>query len=356
MRLRFSNARIFVCFFAVAACASAASAQGFSDRSDAEFALLGPRIESGLIWDVERRRDEAICKLSESDVRQKTRKSSAAVQKAAMDVWSEARIRCSLRKAGVEPGLQGFHVSAGVGGQFDLNASTETGLIGSAGVYDPKNLATSKAGLSSSGVIGQIGIGYDWNVKNLLSPLRMPGVRPDGFVGVNLDVTFGGGSAKVQGIPGIVPFIAPGVASMDTLKFRSDVSIDFTGRVGAYVSPSTAVYVLGGVTASSITFKYDCSATGFCGGVGPVTPAFVSEQTKWTYGGVFGFGAETKVTEWLGARTQSIDAAAMSLYIEYRAHFLQPVTLDAGTLPTRYTSQQVDLSNQTVVAGARIRF
>ena len=304
-----------------------------------------------------RRRDDDICQLSEADIRQKVRKKSAAVQKAAFDVWSEAKIRCGARKLGVDVGFQGFHVSAGVGGQFDLSASTQTSAIGSPGGFDPVS-ADNKAGLKYSGVIGQIGIGYDWNMRNLFTPTRTPGVRPDGFVGVNLDVTFGGGSATVQGIPGIVPFLAPGVASMDRLKFRNDVSIDFTGRIGTYITPMTGVYVLGGVTASSITFKYDCTAGGFCGGIGPVTNAFVSEQSKWTYGGVVGVGAETKVAEWLGARgtAQSIDAAAMSLYIEYRAHLLQPVDIGAGTLDTRYISQHIDFSYQTVVAGARIRF
>ena len=357
MRFRFWNARILFSLFAIAAFSAAASAQSFGDRSEAEFALLGPRFESGLIWDVERRRDDDICKLSEADVRQKVRKKSTAVQKAAFDVWSEAKIRCGARKLGVDVGFQGFHVSAGVGGQFDLSASTQTSAIGSPGGFDPVS-ADNKAGLKYSGVIGQIGIGYDWNMRNLFTPTRTPGVRPDGFVGVNLDVTFGGGSATVQGIPGIVPFLAPGVASMDRLKFRNDVSIDFTGRIGTYITPMTGVYVLGGVTASSITFKYDCTAGGFCGGIGPVTNAFVSEQSKWTYGGVVGVGAETKVAEWLGARgtAQSIDAAAMSLYIEYRAHLLQPVDIGAGTLDTRYISQHIDFSYQTVVAGARIGF
>lgn len=358
MRCRFWNARFIFAFLAISTFTGTASAQSFSDRSDAEFALLGPRIESGLIWDVERRRDEVICKLTKTEVQRLTRKKSAAVQQAAMDVWNEARLRCEGRKLGIDVGFQGFHVSGGVGGQFDLNASTDTNSIGSAGVFDPNNKALSKVGLSSSGVVGQIGIGYDWNIKNLLSPTRMPGVRSDGFVGVNLDVTFGGGSATVQGIPGIVPFIPAGVASMDRLTFRKDVSVDFTGRIGTYLTPMTGVYVLGGVTAASVTFKYSCMDTGFCGGIGPVTPAFVSEQSKWTYGGVIGAGAETKVGDWLRARgtAQTIDAAAMSLYIEYRAHIMQPVDIDAGTLPTRYTSQRIDPSFQDVIVGARIRF
>lgn len=314
-------------------------------------------MESGLIWDVERRRDEAICKLTQTEVQRLTRKKSAAVQQAAMDIWKEAYLRCEARKLGVDPGFRGFHVSAGVGGQFDLNSSTETNSIGSAFVFDPKNPALSKVGLSQSGVVGQFGIGYDWNVRNLFSPTVTPGVRPDGFVGVNLDVTFGGGTATVQGIPGIVPFLAPGMASMDTLKFRNNVNIDFTGRIGTYLTPMTGVYILGGIAASSVTFKYDCPATGFCGAA-PATMPFVSEQSAWTYGGVVGFGAETKVAEWLKSRgtVQSIDAAAMSLYIEYRAHIMQPVDIDAGSLPTRYTSQHIDPSFQTVIGGARIRF
>ena len=345
----------FVAVFSLIIFSGAASAQSFGDRSDAEFALLGPRMESGLRWDVERRRDDDICKLSEADVRQKVKKKSAAVQKAAFDVWSEAKIRCGARKFGVEPGLQGFHVSGGIGGQFDLNASTDTNLIGSASVYDPKS-GLSKTGLSSSGVIGQIGIGYDWNMKNLLLPTRTPGVSPDGFVGVNLDFYFGSNSATVQGIPGIVPFIPAGVASMDTLRFRNDLTIDFTARVGTYITPSTGIYVLGGLSAALIKFKYDCTDAGFCGGVAPVTPAFSSEQSKWTYGGVFGFGVETKVSGWSPGITQTLDAAAMSIYLEYRAHVLQPVTIDAGTLPTRYTSQEIDFGNQIIMGGARIRF
>lgn len=357
MRMRFWNARFLFAVFAISTFPVAASAQTFGERSDAEFALLGPRMESGLIWEVERRRDEAICNLTEADVRKRTRKSSAAVQKAAMDVWSDARVRCSLRAAGVLSGLEGFHLSAGVGGQFDLNASTQTGAIGSPGGFDPVS-PDNKAALRSSGVIGQIGIGYDWTIRNLFSPFRTPGVRSDGFVGVNLDVNFGGGSATVQGVPGIVPFIPAGVAVMDTLKFRNDVSIDFTARIGTFITPMTAVYVLGGVNASSISFRFECTTGGFCGGVAPVTPAFVAEQSKWAFGGVVGFGAETKVAEWLGSRgtVQSIDAAAMSIYVEYRAHLLQPVTIDAGSIPTRFTSQDVDFSNQIVTAGARIRF
>lgn len=364
MRFRFWNARSLFAFLAVSTFSGTASAQSFSDRSDAEFALLGPRIESGLIWDVERRRDAAICALTETEVRQKTRKSTAAVQQAALEVWKDAKLRCEARKFGVEPGyrlgydgsLQGFHASAGIGGQFDLNASTDTNVIASALAIDPKS-AASKTGLSSSGVAGQVGIGYDWNVKNLLSPARMSGTRPDGFVGVNLDVTFGGGTATVQGIPGIVPFLAPGVASMDTLRFRNNVTVDFTGRIGAYLTPQTGAYLLGGISATSVSFKYDCPAAGFCG-VAPATPAFASEQSAWTYGGVIGAGVETKISEWLRARgaVQSIDAAAMSLYVEYRAHIMQPVDIDAGTLPTRYTSQRIDPSFQTVMGGARIRF
>ena len=360
MRCRFWNAKFFLSLFAIAIFASAASAQDFRDRSDAEFALLGLRIESGLRWDIERRHDETICKLLKSEVQQRTRKKSPAVQQAALDLWNEAKQRCEARKLGIEPnpGFQGLYASAGVGGQFDLNASTDTNSIGSAGVYDPNNKALSKVGLSSSGVVGQIGIGYDWNIKNLLNPARTPGVRYDGFVGIKLDVTFGGGSATVQGIPGIVPFIPAGVATMDRLTFRKDVSVDFTGRIGTYLTPMTGVYVLGGVTAASVKFKYECTDAGFCGGIGPVTPAYVSEQSKWTYGGVIGVGAETKVGDWLRARgtVQTIDAAALSLYVEYRAHIMQPVDIDAGTLPTRYTSQRIDPSFQDVIVGARIRF
>jgi hypothetical protein len=309
--------------------------------------LLGPRIESGLIWDVERREDESICALSESQVRARVARQSRAVQKAAFDIWSEAKLRCELRKFGF---VNGFHVSVGVGGQFDINSSTETQSIGSAGLFDPTNFADRKAGLSSSGVVGQIGIGYDWNKPNLFSGMRTPGTRTDGFVGVNLDVTFGGGSGSIQGIPGIVPFLTPGVASTDTLRFKNDLNLDFTGRIGAYISPKSVVYGLGGLSVSSVNLRYDC--LGFCA-VQPATPAFSADTTKWTYGGVIGAGFETQV-DWLPKTTPM--NAATSFYVEYRAHFLAPVTLDVGSLATRSTSQQVDLNYQTMIAGARIRF
>ena len=245
----------------------------------------------------------------------------------------------------------GFHVSVGAGGQFDINSSTQTQSIGSAGILDPVNLANQKAGLSSGGVIGQFGIGYDWHKPYLFSGFGTPGTSLGGFVGLNLDVTFGGGSKSIAGIPGIVPFLAPGVASTDTLKFRNDVNIDFTGRIGTYISPKSAVYALGGLSISSVTLKYDCF--GFCAAA-PATPAFSAEMTKWTYGGVIGAGFETRV-DWFPP-VLGIDAAATSLYLEYRAHFLAPVTIDVGSLPTRSTSQRVDMDIQTITAGARIRF
>lgn len=200
-------------------------------------------------------------------------------------------------------------------------------------------------------MIGQIGFGYDWNKPNLFSGMRTPGTRADGFVGVNLDVTFGGGSRSIQGIPGIVPFLTPDVASSDTLRFRNDVNFDFTGRIGAYVSPTSAVYALGGPSVSSVNLRYSCF--GFCA-VMPATPAFSADTTVWTYGGVIGAGLEMQV-DWL-SKVAPIKSAAPSLYVEYRAHFLQPVTLDVGSLAIRFTSEQVDMSDQTVIAGARIRF
>jgi len=141
-------------------------------------------------------------------------------------------------------------------------------------------------------VAWQIGLGYDWNRPNLFSGFRPPGTRADGFVGVNLDVTFGGGSGSIQGIPGIVPFLTPDVAGSDTLRFRNDVNFDFTGRIGAYVSPTSAVYALGGLSVSSVNLKYSC--VGFCA-VMPATPAFSADTTMWTYGGVVGAGFETQV-------------------------------------------------------------
>jgi hypothetical protein len=346
MRLRIWNA-VIVSSFGLLVLISPALAQ-IDVYSDAKFALLGPRFDSGLIWDVERREDESICALSESQVRTRVARKSQAAQKAAYDIWSEAKLRCQLRKYGF---VSGFHASVGVGGQFDINSSTETQSIGSAGILDPINFADRKAGLSSGGVVGQFGIGYDWNKQNLFSGVRTPGTRADGFVGVNLDVTFGGGSRSIEGIPGIVPFLAPGVASTDTLKFKNDINIDFTGRIGTYISQRSAVYALGGLSVSSVNLKYDCF--GFCA-VSPATPAFSADMTKWTYGGVIGAGFETQV-DWL-SKAAPIDAAATSLYLEYRAHFLAPVTLDVGSLPTRSTSQHVDLNYQILVAGARIRF
>jgi hypothetical protein len=320
----------------------------FRVDSDAKFALLGPRMDSGLTWQVEQREDEAICALSEQQVRAKVARQSQAVQKAAFDIWSEAKLRCGLRKFGF---VSGFHLSVGVGGQFDLNSSTETQSIGSADLFDPLNFENRKVGLSSSGLVGQIGIGYDWNKPNLFSGMRTPGVSPDGFVGVNLDVTFGGSSTSIQGIPGIVPFLTPAVASMDTLRFKNDVNLDLTGRIGAYIGPKSAVYVLGGLAISSANLRYDCF--GFCA-VAPATPAFSADTTMWTYGGVIGAGFETQA-DWL-ARLAPINSAVPSIYLEYRAHLLQPVTLDVGSLATRFTSQRVDMDYQTLIAGARFRF
>jgi opacity protein-like surface antigen len=337
MRLRVWNAVIVS--FGLLALISPASADFHTD-SEARFALLGPRIEAGLIWDVERRQDESICALSESQMRARVARESPAVKQAAFDIWSAAKLRCELRKFGF---VSGFHASFGIGGQFDLNSSTATQSIGSADLLDPINFENRKVGLSSSGVVGQIGLGYDWNKPNLFSGLRVPGMRPDGFVGVNLDATFGGGSSAIQGVPGIVPFLTPDMASWDTLRFRNNFNLDLTGRIGAYFSPRTAVYALGGLAISSVNFRYDCA--GFCA-VPPATPAFSAETTMMTYGGVIGAGLETQLPT----------SANTAFYIEYRAYLLQPVTLDVGSIATRSTSQQVDLSHQTVIAGARLRF
>ena len=116
------------------------------------------------------------------------------MKKAALDIWAAAKLRCGQQQFGF---ISGFHASFGIGGQFDLNSSTATQSIGSADLLDPINFENRKVGLSSSGVVGQIGLGYDWNKPNLFSGLRVPGMRPDGFVGVNLDATFGGGSSAI---------------------------------------------------------------------------------------------------------------------------------------------------------------
>jgi hypothetical protein len=268
------------------------------------------------------------------------------VRNAAFDIWSAAKVRCELRKYGF---IAGFHVSAGVGGQFDLNASTETQSIGSAFSFDPVNLDNRKVGLSSSGFAGQFGIGYDWNKPGLFPafPRSGPGIRPDGFVGVNLDVTFGGGTATLQNIPG-TPFMP---VPIDTLKFRNDVTLDFTGRIGVYLGPNSAVYGLGGVSAASVKLKYDCM--GFCA-VAPATPPFSTDTTAWTYGGVVGAGFETRFN-WRG-NMGTMPALSPSFFAEYRAHLLQPVTANVGSIATRSTSQQVDVSNQTVIFGLRERF
>ena len=260
---------------------------------------------------------------------------------AAFEILREARARCEARKYGF---VGGFHASFGVGGQFDLDSSTETQSIGSAGVYDPVDLAR-KAKLGWSGVAGQIGIGYDWKISTLFSPSRLG--SGGGFIGVNIDTTFGSGSKTVNGIPGIVPFVPAGVASMDTLKFRNNVGVDFTARIGTYITPTTALYALGGLSLSQISLKYDCPATGFCG-VAPPTPAFYAETTKWATGGVFGVGIETKV-DWIAV-------SGVSLYLEYRARVMSPITIDVGTIATRSTSQEVDLTMQSVLGGARISF
>ena len=243
MRLRIWNA-VFASCFGLLAMSSLASAD-FTTDSEVRFALLGPRIQSGLTWQVEQQEDAAICALSELQVRARVARKSQAVQTAAFDIWSQAKVRCAVGQYGF---VNGFHASVGLGGQFDLNSSTETQSIGSVGLLDPINFENRKVGLGSSGVIGQIGFGYDWNKPNLFSGMRTPGTRADGFVDVNLDVTFGGGSRSIQGIPGIVPFLTPDVASSDTLRFRNDVNFDFTGRIGAYVSPTSAVYALGGLS------------------------------------------------------------------------------------------------------------
>jgi hypothetical protein len=349
MRLRIWNA-VFASCFGLLILTSPASAQ-IQVEIDAKTALLGrgPLIQSGLTWEIQMREDDRLCALSEAQVRAKVARMSPAVQNAAIDIWSAAKQRCELRKYGGF--VTGFHVSVGVGGQFDLDSSTETQSIGSAGLLDPINFENRKVGLSSSGVVGQIGLGYDWNRPNLFSGLRAPGTRADGFVGVNLDVTFGGGSGSIQGIPGIVPFLTPEVASSDTLRFRNDVNFDFTGRIGAYVGPTSAVYALGGLSVSSVNLKYSCF--GFCA-VMPAIPAFSADTTMWTYGGVVGAGFETQVG-WLSGMAP-MNSATPSFYLEYRAHFLQPVTLDVGSLLTRSTSQQVEMSYQTVIAGARFRF
>ena len=166
-------------------------------------------------------------------------------------------------------------------------------------------------------------------------------------------MTFGGGSKTINGIPGIVPFVPAATASMDMLRYRRNVGIDFTARVGTYISPTTSIYGLGGVATSSISLKYDCPATGFCG-FGGATPAFSTESTKWAVGGVFGAGIETKA-DWF-PRLLPIENAAMSFYFEYRAHIMNKVAIDVGSVATRSTSQDVDLSYQSVLGGARIRF
>lgn len=346
MQMPVGNARTKTAFFISFALvlfvfAGSSSAQDFLARSEAQFALLGPRVESGLVFEVERQRDKALCALTQDQVRQKLRKSSSAVVAAAFDILREARARCS----GNYDYIGGFYASIGLGGSFGLDQSSETLNIGSAGVYDPVDAASRKVGLGTSGVVGQIGIGYDWKISNLLSPKLLGG--GGAFIGVNVDVTFGGGSKTVNGIPGIVPFIPAGVAMMDTLRFRNDLSVDFTARVGTYITPTTAIYVLGGLTVSELFLKYDCPATGFCG-VAPATPAFSSEAKKWATGGVIGAGIETKVN-WIAL-------SGVSLYLEYRARLMQPVALDVGTVATRSTSQEVDMSMQSVIGGARIRF
>lgn len=347
MRLLVGNARIYstiiVSFFiALFALAGPASAQDFAARSEAQYVLLGPRVESGLAFIVEQNRDNALCALTQDEVRRKLRKSSSAVVAAAFEILREARLRCEARKYGF---IDGFHVSFGVGGGFDLDQSTETRNIGSAGVYDPVDAASRKIGLKSSGVVGQIGFGYDWQLGTLFSPNKLG--TGGGFIGVNVDVTFGGGSKTVNGIPGIVPFIPAPVAMMDTLRFRNNVNVDFTARIGTHITPTTGIYVLGGLSLSQISLKYDCPATGFCG-VAPATPEFSSETTKWATGGVIGAGIETKVN-WIAL-------SGVSVYLEYRARVMSPVTIDVGTVATRSTAQDVDLSMQSVLGGARISF
>ncbi len=138
---------------------------------------------------------------------------------------------------------------------------------------------------------------------------------------------------------------------MDTLRFRNDVTVDLTARLGTYVSPTTAIYGLAGLSLSSISLKYDCPATGFCG-VAPATAPFSTETSKWTHGGVIGAGIETRADFLSGIFGRS----APSLYFEYRAYFLESVTLDVGSVATRSTSQELDLTYQTVLGGARLRF
>lgn len=347
MRLLAGNAKItatiFVSFFlALFGLAGPASAQNYNDRFEAEFVLLGPRIESGLTFILDQARDERYCSMSQEEVRRKLRKSSSGVVAAAFEILREARIRCEARKYGF---IDGFHASFGVGGSFGLDQSTETQNIGSAGVYDPVDAASRKVGLGASGLTGQIGIGYDWKIGTLFSPKLLG--KGGGFIGVNIDASFGGGSKTIEGIPGIVPFIPAGVAMMDKLRFRNDVTVDFTARIGAYITPSTAVYALGGLSLSQISLKYDCSAAGFCG-VAPATPAFSAETTKWATGGVIGVGIETKV-DWIAL-------SGVSVYLEYRARLMSPIAIDVGTVATRSTSQEVDMSMQSVLGGARIKF
>lgn len=173
MRLRIWNA-VFASCFGLLILISPASAQ-IQVEIDAKTALLGrgPLIQSGLTWEIQMREDDRLCALSEAQVRAKVARMSPAVQNAAIDIWSAAKQRCELRKYGGF--VTGFHVSVGVGGQFDLDSSTETQSIGSAGLLDPINFENRKVGLSSSGVVGQIGLGYDWNKPNLFSGLRAPG-------------------------------------------------------------------------------------------------------------------------------------------------------------------------------------
>jgi hypothetical protein len=77
MRLRIWNAVIASSFGLLVLISPAAA--DFHTDSEARFALLGPRIDSGLVWQVEEREDAAICALSEQQMRARVARKSQAV-------------------------------------------------------------------------------------------------------------------------------------------------------------------------------------------------------------------------------------------------------------------------------------